>query len=82
MKTVSVEQFRANVDQYLADAERENLVLTRGDKPCMLLQGIANQPDSDREGFVGSAEFWQVIRERRKELPIPWGEAKQSIGLQ
>jgi hypothetical protein len=82
MKTVSVEEFRANVDRYLAEAERENVLLTRDDKPCMLVQGIANPPKSDSAEFVGSPAFWQMIRERRQEQPIPWAEAKKDLGVQ
>lgn len=82
MKTVSVEEFRTNVDQYLAEAERENVLLTRDDIPCMLLQSIANLPNGDSEEFVGSPEFWRMIRERRNEQPIPWDEAKKSLGVQ
>jgi hypothetical protein len=81
MKTISVEEFRANVDRYLAAAEHENVLLTRDDEPCMLLQGIANPPKADSAEFVGSPAFWEMIRERRKELPIPWGEAKKSLGV-
>ena len=82
MKTVTVEEFRAHVDRYLAEAEREDVVLTRDDKPCLLLQPIPNQPGTETDDLVRSPEFWRMIQERRKEKAIPWAEAKKTLGIE
>lgn len=81
MKTVTVEEFRAHVDRYLAEAEREDVVLTRDDKPCVLLQPIPSQPGMETDDLVHSPEFWRMIQERRKERAIPWAEAKKTLDI-
>lgn len=76
MKTVTVEEFRAHVDRYLIEAEREDVVLTRGDKPCVLLQPIPS-----RRAAKPTRLFHRLIQERRTEKPIPRAEAKASLGM-
>lgn len=82
MKTVTVEEFLAHVDRYLAEAEREDVVLTRGDRPCVLLQPIPSEPGAKSDDLTRAPEFWRMIRERRKEQPIAWAEAKKSLEIE
>ena len=82
MKTVTVEEFRAHVDQYLGEAEREVVVLTRDDKPCVQLQPVPSEPGVDTDDLTRSPEFWRMIQERRKEKPIPWSDAKKDLAIE
>ena len=58
MKSVTLEDFRSHLDDYLSQVSREDVVLTREGEPFAVLKGLT-QP-TDRE--VGLTE------DRRKEL--------------
>jgi PHD/YefM family antitoxin component YafN of YafNO toxin-antitoxin module len=80
MKTVSVEEFRAHLDEYLADAARSDVILTNEGKPWLVLRAIASD-DEDSATFARSPEFREMIRERRQEQGIRWEEARKELGL-
>ena len=81
MTLVSIEDFRANVDAYIASLTEGDVVLTRNGKPCaMLCATPAYSPDGDDE-FDQSSEFWQMINERRREAAISWDEALKQLEL-
>jgi prevent-host-death family protein len=73
MKTVSVEEFRAHIDEYLSDAANGEVIVTNGGKPWLVLRSITAEE--------ASPEFWQLIRQRRQESGIPWDEAKKDLGI-
>jgi hypothetical protein len=77
MKTVEAEQFAANVHQYLRDSLCEAIVITQAGRPCAMVRGL--DYDDEQLQLVNSPEFWAMIRERRKELTIPWEEAKRQL---
>ena len=58
MKSVTLEDFRSHLDDYLSQVNREDVVLTREGEPFAVLKGLA-QP-VDREADLSD--------ERRKEL--------------
>ena len=79
MKTVSVEEFRAHLDHYLAEVVYDDVVVTQDGKPWVVLHAVADGVDSS--AFANSAEFWEMIRRRRQEQGIPWDEAKKLLDL-
>ena len=81
MKTVTLEEFRAHVDRYLAEAEQEDVVLTRNDKPYVVLQPVSSKA-GETDDLVRSPEFWRMIQERRNEMAIPWAEAKKQLEIE
>lgn len=81
MKTISIEEFRADVDQFLAEAASDDIVLMQDGEPYALLQAIPNGGILESEAFARSPEFWQMIRERRREPTIPWQEAKSRLAV-
>lgn len=81
MKTVSVEEFRAHLDEYLAAAVSRDVILTNDGKPWLVLHAIAAE-EEDSRAFTRSPEFWQMIRARRQEQGIPWEEARKELGLE
>jgi antitoxin (DNA-binding transcriptional repressor) of toxin-antitoxin stability system len=81
MKTVSVEEFRAHLDDYLADAASRDLILTQEGKPWIVLRAIASEEDEDSTALARSPEFWQMIRARRQEQGIPWEQARKELEL-
>jgi hypothetical protein len=81
MKVVSIEAFRTQVDHFLAATVNGDVILTRDGKPSILLRAIPEYGDEDEGTFAGSAEFWQMIRQRCQEQGIPWEEAKKELDL-
>jgi hypothetical protein len=77
MKTVSVEEFRAQLDEYLADAASRDVILTHDGKPWLVLGAIASEEDDGSTALTRSPEFWRMIQERRQEQGIPWKEARK-----
>ena len=82
MTTVTIEEFRAHLDDYLADASRRDVILTNQGKPWIVLRAIDAQPAHQTDEISGSAAFWQMIQDRRKESGIPWEEAKKDLDLE
>jgi hypothetical protein len=82
MKTISVEEFRAHVDEYLAATANDDVVLTHDGKPWILLRVIAENGDLDSAAWAHSAEFWRLIQQRRQEQGIPWEEAHKLLELE
>jgi hypothetical protein len=83
MKTVMMEldQFRDNVDEALAETERGGVILTRQGKPWIILHAVTEDCDAESAALAQSPEFWEMIRQRRSEEPIPWEEAKRRLGV-
>ena len=81
MKTVSREEFRSHVDQFLEETAQGEVVLTRDGKPWVVLRAVTEDVDRDSAVFANSAEFWQMIHLRRQEQGIPWEEAEKLLEL-
>jgi hypothetical protein len=81
MKTVTVEEFRARLDECLADAASRDVILTHEGKPWLVLRAFRSCEDEDSTAFTDSPEFWQMIHERRQEKGIPWEEARKELDL-
>lgn len=77
MKSVEAGQFAENVDQYLQQSLTERIVVTQEGKPCAVVLGL--NYDDEQLQLVDSAEFWEMIRERREGPTTPWEAAKQQL---
>jgi prevent-host-death family protein len=78
MTTVTIEEFRAQLDSYLAAAARETVVVTQDGQPWIVLHAAGDNGDVD---FAQSPAFWRLIQERRGEQGIPWEEARKQLDL-
>jgi antitoxin (DNA-binding transcriptional repressor) of toxin-antitoxin stability system len=79
MKTVTIEEFRARLDECLADAASRDVILTNEGKPWLVLHAIGSPKEQDSTAFTASSEFWRMIHERRREQGIPWEEARKEL---
>jgi hypothetical protein len=82
MTVISIEQFRQQMDRYLAATAESDVILTQDGKPCVLLRAIHDTGGSDGGNFADSPEFWRMIQQRRQETGIPWEEAKKQLDLE
>ncbi|HKI36160.1 MAG TPA: hypothetical protein VKA46_30160 [Gemmataceae bacterium] len=82
MTVISIEQFRAQLDRYLAATTESDVILTRDGKPCFLLRALQGANGSEAAEHEDSPEFWRMIQQRRQEKAIPWEEAKLQLDLE
>ena len=80
MKTIDIDQLRAHLDDYLAEAVREDVVVTHDGKPWVVLRAALVGEDETAD-LAGSPEFWDMIQQRRTEPSISWEEAKTQLDL-
>ena len=81
MTSVSVEEFRADPNQYLAEVEKGDVILTQDGQPWIVLRAIEDDQDRLSACYANSPEFWQMIQRRRAEQGIPWEQARTQLGL-
>ncbi len=82
MTTISVEEFRANPDQYLAETAKGDVVLTQDGKPWVVVRAVDDDQKRLSAAYAQSSEFWHMIQERRQEKAIPWEEARRQLDLE
>jgi antitoxin (DNA-binding transcriptional repressor) of toxin-antitoxin stability system len=81
MKTISVDEFRANLDRYLVEVRTDDLLVMDHGRPVAWFRGVSQEMDEDSHYFADDLAFWEMIRERRKGEGIPWEEAKRQLDL-
>jgi hypothetical protein len=76
MKVVSLEE--ANLDQCVADAQTDSVVILRNGEPMALLVDVRGL-DMEQLELARSAEFWDMIRRRRAEPKISRVELERRL---
>ena len=76
MKVVSLEG--ANLDQCVADAQEDSVVLVRNGEPMALVVDVRGL-DMEQIELTRSAEFWDMIRQRRAEPKISRAELERRL---
>ncbi len=76
MKTIRMEQ--TTLDACLQDAQRERIVITRDGAPVALIVGLEGM-DEEQVRLGGSDEFWELIAERRRQVPLSRSALEQVI---
>jgi antitoxin (DNA-binding transcriptional repressor) of toxin-antitoxin stability system len=71
----TVELGEAHLESCVADAQDEQVVLTRGGKAVALLIGL----DEEQERLGKSERFWDLIAERRRQPTISREELEKRL---
>jgi PHD/YefM family antitoxin component YafN of YafNO toxin-antitoxin module len=66
MRKVRLEQLPAEVQALFEDAKSQRILVTRNGVPFAVVTSVGNKDEEDLE-LEESPEFWQMIRERRRE---------------
>ena len=74
MKTIELGE--APLESCVADAQNDQVVLTREGKPVALLIGL----DEEQEQLGQSKWFWNLIAERRRQPTISRSELESRFG--
>jgi len=83
MKTITIEfdQFREQLDQTLSEIDHGDVIVTRQGKPWFIVQSVSEDWDAESMALARSPEYWEMIRQQRREPTIPWDEAMRELGL-
>ena len=78
MTKTTVKQFVKEVNNFLAAAQKENLMVTRNGRPLALVIGLKNR-DAEDLHYMTSPEFWRMIEETRRMPTIPLESIKAEL---
>lgn len=78
MKTLTMAEAGSDMEAVLKAAQKERIVLLRGNKPSAVLVGVESYDEEDLR-LATSAEFWKMIEARRKDRTIPLAELKSRL---
>lgn len=70
MKQLTLEQLSEQLQDYIRSAQEEQILITDNGKPIALLVGLENS-DLEQLNLQLSAQFWQMISDRRQRPTIP-----------
>ena len=70
MKQLTLEQLSEQLQDYVRSAQQEQILITQNGKPIALLLGLENF-DPEQWNLQLSAEFWQMIGDRRQRPTVP-----------
>ena len=79
--TIELDQLRDQLDKALAETEHGGVIVTRQGKPWIIVHPVTEDWDAESAELAQSPEFWEMIRERRREVSIPWDKAKRQLGV-
>jgi prevent-host-death family protein len=80
MKTVTVRHLQKRVKECVDGAQEDRLVITRHGKPAAVIVGVEGE-DWDTVVLQTDAEFWKLIRARRKQPTISLGQLKKRLRI-
>jgi hypothetical protein len=66
MRKICLEQLPPEVQSLLADAQSRRILVTRDGEPFLVAASVGFKDEEDL-ALEESPEFWQMIRERRRE---------------
>ena len=76
MKTIPLKD--ADLDACVTDAQSQRILLTRNGAPAAILVGVEGL-DREQVELGTSAEFWKLIRGRRREKTLSRAELERAI---
>jgi PHD/YefM family antitoxin component YafN of YafNO toxin-antitoxin module len=78
MKTVSLTDTESSLEKVLKAAQKEKILVLRGDKPMAMIIGLEGY-DAEDLCLATSAQLWQLIEARRQGPAISLAEAKARL---
>jgi prevent-host-death family protein len=76
MKVIEID--KANIKECVKDAQHERVIVTRRGKPIAVIAGVEGM-DLEQVALGHSDDFWQLIRERRKQKTISRAELEKQL---
>ncbi len=78
MKEATLEQFVQDPQRFVQAAQHERVLVTHNGKPLAMVVGVENK-DAEDWKLEASADFWQMIEERRRRPTRPLDMAEREL---
>lgn len=66
MKVVAVRDAKASFSEYIDEAQRDRVLITKHGKPAALIIGVEGE-DLEDLLTMGNPRFWELIEDRRRK---------------
>jgi prevent-host-death family protein len=66
MKVVAVRDAKASLSEYIEEAQRDRVLITKHGKPAALVIGVEGE-DLEDLLTMGNPRFWEMIEDRRRK---------------
>ncbi len=76
MKVIEID--KTDIKQCVKDAQHERVIVTRRGKPIAVIAGVEGM-DLEQIALGHSDEFWQLIRERRRQKTIGRADLEKQL---
>ena len=78
MKEATLEEFVQNPQAFVKAAQQERVLVTQSGKPLAMVVGLENKDAEDWQ-LEASADFWQMIEQRRHRPTRPLDVAETEL---
>lgn len=78
MKTVALREAKQQLSDYVAQAQKDKIVITKHGKPAAIIWGVEGK-DFEDVVYMTNPSFWRMIKSRRASTSIPWKTAKRRL---
>ena len=75
----TLELAETNLELCEKEANSESVLVITNGKPLALVSNV-ERLDAEQIELGTSADFWQLIEERRQQKTLPWAELKKRLG--
>lgn len=80
MKVVAVREAKASLSEYIEEAQRDRVLITKHGKPAALVIGVEGEELEDLL-TMGNPRFWEMIEDRRgKNRSLSLAEVRARYG--
>lgn len=78
MKTAVLRDVKQKLSDYVIQAQKQKIVITKHGRPSAILWGVEGK-DFEDIIYMTSPGFWKMIAKRRQSKPMSWKEAKKKL---
>jgi prevent-host-death family protein len=81
MKLIGLKEAKTHLSEFVEQAQRDRILITRRGKPAALVIGVEGQ-DLEQILLGSDAEFWKMIQERRQRTAtLTSDDIRRSFGI-
>jgi len=81
VKLIGLKEAKAHLSEFVEQAQRDRILITRRGKPAALVIGVEGQ-DLEQVLLGGDVEFWKMIQERRQQAAtLTSDDIRRSFGI-
>lgn len=82
MKLIGLKEAKARLSEFVEEAQRDRILITRRGRPAALVIGVEGQ-DIEQIVLRSDSQFWKMIEERRQGTArLATDDVRRSFGIQ